>query len=118
MPVPVPRWDAPLRLLGDAGIQEPIRKKNGGGGGQVRAFSFSGILATRHPNHISLLHPCVGQGYHLPPILVLRDSYQFLLLGQTHTSGTEGTRILRLSGPKEILENIEVNRVAMITMMV
>lgn len=59
MPVPVPRWDAPLRLLGDAGIQEPIRKKNGGGGGQVRAFSFSRLLATRHATlttfHFSIL---------------------------------------------------------------
>lgn len=94
------------------------KKRRGWGAGEGIFLQRYSSHTPRHPNHISLLHPCVGRGYHLPPILVLRDSYQFLLLGQTHTSGTEGTRILRLSGPKEILENIEVNRVAMITMMV
>lgn len=41
------------------GFRSRYAKKNGGGGGQVRAFSFSGILATRHATlttfHFSIL---------------------------------------------------------------
>lgn len=107
--------DTPQGLLGDAGIQELWAND----GGQVRVFFFSHLLPITSATLTTFYFiPVWARGSLLHPILILCDIYQFLLLGQKHTIGTEGTRILRIPGPKEILENSEVNRIARMTMMV
>lgn len=73
----------------------------------------SSIPILGHPNHVftfsSLCGPEGTTSNPLPhAIHILHDIYQFLLRGQKHTSGTEGTRILRIPGPKKIRENSEL----------
>lgn len=86
----------------------------------MRAFFFSCLLATYYAT-LTTFHFFIlvrAEGTTSIPFSSYMNIYQFLPLGQKHTSGTEGTRILRIPRPKEILENRELNRRVVITMMV
>lgn len=98
----VPTWPIPGQTS-----EAPRRwwAKDGGG----RVFLFSHLPPIFYAT-LSTFRFCIlvwARGYHLHPIFILCDIYQCLLLGQKHASGSEGTRILRILGLKEILENSE-----------
>lgn len=72
------------------------------------------------PNHVLLSRLRLGQRVPplpLPtPVPTLHATYRFLVLGQNQASDTELIWVLRMPGPKTVLEDPDLNKIVMTSM--
>lgn len=112
---PVPFWDALPRFLGDPGAHWSWWAVDEGWGGPPPPTH-----PQYRPNHVLLSCPRMGQRVPplpLPtPVPTLHGIYQFLVLGQNQASNTELIWVLRMPGPKTVLEDPDLNKIVMTSM--
>lgn len=73
-----------------------------------------------HPKHVSVSHPCLGQRdrpHRCPSAPILHTIRRRLVLGQNQAGGTEETWTSRMLGPTKILENRDLNKLVMLSML-